>query len=155
LVRTRRTGEKKGSKRHLLVEERGVPLSIVVTGANRHDVTQLEIVLDSTVIQRPEPSAEQPQHLCGDKGYDGKSADQSIVDRNYIPHIRRRGEEIEAKKTIPGYRARRWVVEVCHSWFNRFRKILVRCEKTVSSYIALIHLAAAIICWRKVGVIYG
>ena len=27
---------KKGSKRHLLVDERGVPISIVVTGANRH-----------------------------------------------------------------------------------------------------------------------
>jgi putative transposase len=67
----------------------------------------------------------------------------------------RRGEEIEAKKTIPGYRARRWVVEVCHSWFNRFRKLLVRYEKTHSSHLALLHLAAAIICWRKVGVIYG
>jgi hypothetical protein len=32
---------------------------------------------------------------------------QSIVDQDSIPHIRRRGEEIEAKKTIPGYRARR------------------------------------------------
>lgn len=31
---------KNGSKRHLLVDGRGVPLSLVVTGANRHDVTQ-------------------------------------------------------------------------------------------------------------------
>jgi hypothetical protein len=38
----------------VLVEERGVPLSIAVTGANRHDVTQLEIVLDNIVIERPE-----------------------------------------------------------------------------------------------------
>jgi len=139
----------------VLVEERGVPLSIVVTGANRHDVTQLEIVLDNIVIRRPEPIAEQPQNLCADKGYTGRVAHQSIVERHYIPHVRRRGEEIEAKKTIPGYRARRWVVEVCHSWFNRFRKLLVRYEKTHSSYLALLHLAAAIICWRKVGVIYG
>lgn len=139
----------------MLVEERGVPLSIVVTGANRHDVTQLEIVLDSIVIKRPEPQTEQLQHLCADKGYDGKPAYQSIVDRDYIPHVRRRREEIEAKKTVPGYRARRWIVEVCHSWLNRFRKLLVRYEKTLSSYIALLHLAAAIICWRKVGVIYG
>jgi hypothetical protein len=32
--RTRQIGEKKGSKRHLLVDGRGVPLSIIVTGAN-------------------------------------------------------------------------------------------------------------------------
>ncbi|MBI5678158.1 MAG: transposase, partial [Planctomycetes bacterium] len=49
----------------------------------------------------------------------------------------------------------RWIVEVAHSWFNRFRKLLVRYEKLSETYEALLHLAAAIICWRKVGVIYG
>jgi len=42
--------KKKGTKRHLLVDGRGVPLSLVVTGANRHDVTQLELVLEEVVI---------------------------------------------------------------------------------------------------------
>ncbi len=139
----------------MLVEERGVPLSLVVTGANRHDVTQLEAVLDSVVIMRPAPTSGQPQHLCADKGYAGEPARQSIIERNYIPHVKLRGEEIAAKKTVPGYRARRWVVEVSHSWFNRFRKILVRYEKTLASYLALLHLAAAIICWRKIDIIYG
>ena len=54
----------------MLVEERGVPLSLVVTGANRHDVTQLEIVLDTIVIERPEPTPDQPHHLCADKAGD-------------------------------------------------------------------------------------
>lgn len=49
---------------------------------------------------------------------------------------------------IPGYKAWRWVVEVAHSWFNRFRKILVRFEKTSASYRALLHLAVAVICFR-------
>ncbi len=65
MVETRLTGEKKGSKRHLLVDGRGVPLSLVVTGANRHDVTQLELVLEEIVIARPEGIE---QHLCADKG---------------------------------------------------------------------------------------
>jgi transposase len=46
-------------------------------------------------------------------------------------------------------------VEAAHSWFNRFRKLLVRYEKLSESYEALLHLAAAIICWRKVAPIYG
>ena len=50
----------------MLVDERGIPLSIVVTGANRHDVSQLEAVLDAMVIVRPQ---EVEQHLCADKGY--------------------------------------------------------------------------------------
>jgi putative transposase len=52
---TQRIGEKNGSKRHLLVDGRGVPLSLVVTGANRHDVSQLEAVLDAIMVERPNP----------------------------------------------------------------------------------------------------
>ncbi|NTU50257.1 MAG: IS5/IS1182 family transposase, partial [Desulfobulbaceae bacterium] len=37
---------------------------------------------------------------------------------------------------------------------NRFRKILVRFEKLTDRYEALLHMAAAIIAFRKVGFIY-
>jgi len=152
LVVTPPIGEKKGSKRHLLTDGRGVPLSIVVTGANRHDVSQLELVLDEIVIERPKDIE---QHLCADKGYSGEPALNAMIDRNYIPHVKQRGEEIQEKRTVPGYKARRWVVEVSHSWFNRFRKLLVRYEKLTETYLALLHMAAAIIAFRKIGIIYG
>ena len=46
-----------------------------------------------------------------------------------------------------------------HSWFNRFRKVLVRHEKLERSFIGLNHLAVAVITFRKVplkvNVIYG
>ncbi len=139
----------------MLVEEHGVPLSLVVTGANRHDVTQLEAVLDALVIERPKVTKKKPQHLCADAAYAGEPARQAMVARNYTPHVRPRGEEVRAKQKVPGYRARRWIVESGHSWFNRFRKLNPRYEKTLASHVALLHLAAAIICWRKIGVIYG
>jgi putative transposase len=152
LVATRPTGGKKGTKRHLLTDGRGVPLSIVVSGANRHDVSQLELVLDEIIIDRPKGIDE---HLCADKGYSGEPALKAMTERHYIPHVKQRGEEIQEKKTIPGYKARRWVVEVSHSWFNRFRKLLVRYEKLTETYMALLHMAAAIIAFRKAGIIYG
>jgi len=134
------------------VDARGVPLSLVVTGANRHDVTQLELVLEEIIIERPQ---DVEQHLCADKGYDGQDALNIIISKGYTPHVRTRGEEIREKNTNPTWKARRWVVEVSHSWFNRFRKILVRYEKLTDTYMALLHMAAAIIAYRKVGVIYG
>jgi len=134
------------------VDGRGVPLSIVVTGANRHDVSQLELVLEEIIIDRPQGIV---QNLCADKGYDGQPALQVIVSKGYIPHVKRRGEEIREKRNNPSWKARRWIVEVSHSWFNRFRKILVRYEKLTDTYMALLHMAAAIIAYRKVGVIYG
>lgn len=70
------------------MDGRGVPLSLVVTGANRHDVTQLELVMDEIIIDRPE---DLDQHLCADKGYDYPSALTAISSRGYIPHVKRRG----------------------------------------------------------------
>lgn len=133
------------------MDGRGVPLSIVVTGANRHDVSQLELVLEEIIIERPDTE----QYLCADKGYTGEPAQKVIREHRYIPHVKQRGEEIQEKKADPSYKARRWVVEVAHSWFNRFRKLLVRYEKLTETYEALLHMAAAIIAFRKTGVIYG
>lgn len=132
------------------MEGHGIPLSIVVTGANRHDVTQVESVLSGVVIKRPDNIV---QNLCADKGYFGKSAMQLIIKYGYIPHVRARGEEAKAIKQ--GQKAHRWIVEVAHAWFNCFRKILVRYEKLKSSYEALLYLAAAIIAYRKIDAIYG
>ena len=71
----------------------------------------------------------------------------------YMPHVRSRGEEKAQMKA--GYKPRRWIVEVAHAWFNRFWKLLVSYEKTTASYEALLQLAATVILYRKIGVIYG
>jgi putative transposase len=152
LDRTQRTGGKNGSKRSLLVDGRGIPLSLVVSGAQRHDVKLLEPTLDHIVVKRPEAPK---QHLCADKGYAGEPAQEAIESRHYIPHIRQRGEEMRAKKRNPRYKARRWVVERTLSWLNRFRKLLVRFEKKTSSHEALLELACAFIVFRRVITIYG
>ena len=55
---------KSGTKRSLLIDGPGIPLALVVDGANRHDVRLLCATLDGIVIQRPDPTEEHPQHLC-------------------------------------------------------------------------------------------
>lgn len=140
---------KMGTKRHLLTDGRGAPIALVVTGANRHDVSQLELVLDTVVVERPETTQSCVQHLCADKAFDSPYAVGVMKDRGYVPHVVSRGQERQDKLHTPGYKARRWVVEACHSWLNRFRKILVRYEKTDLSYKGLVYLACAIISSRK------
>ena len=141
------------------MDGRGVPLSLVVTGANDHDVTQLDAVLQAIMIKRPLPRTRRSKHLCADAGYRGERALQSIEAHGYIAHVVDRRTEADAKRRDPTKKARRWVVEVCHSWFNRFRKLLVRYEKLERSFVALNHIAAAIIAFRKVSltinIIYG
>lgn len=142
-----------------MVDGRGIPLSITVTGANRHDVSQLEAVLSGIMVKRPSPPQRRHKHLCADAGYTGAPALELIEAHGYIPHVKGRGQEATEIRRDPNKRARRWIVEVAHSWFNRFRKLLVRFEKLERSFLALNHLAAAIIAFRKVphevNIIYG
>jgi transposase len=105
-----------------------------------------------TPIERPD-IFEYPQHLCLDKGYAGEPALEAVVLRGFIPKIKGRGEERAEKTHNPGYKARRWIVEVSHSWINRFRKLLVRFEKLKSSYLGLLMFACAFIAFRKADVI--
>ena len=116
--RTPRIGEKNGSKRHALVDASGVPLSLVVSGANRHDSKMLGALLEARVA-RPEEG--RVENLCLDAGYVGKADEVSA--RGYIPHIRPRGEERSQSERNPDFIPRRWVVECFHSWMNRFRNL--------------------------------
>jgi len=139
----------------VLVDANGIPLSLVVSGAQRHDVKLLEATLDAIVVERPDPKTAGVQHLCADKGYAGEPAAAAMIARGYRPHVRQRREEIVARRRNRRARARRWVVERTHSWLNRFRKLLVRFEKTAASYKALLELACAMIAFRQVISIYG
>ena len=139
----------------MLVDGRGVPLSLVASGANVHDLKLLAATLDQVIRARPAPRAKAPQHLCADAGYKGAPARQVVEKHHYRSHIKQRREEADAKRKRPGYKARRWVVERTHSWLNRFRKLLVSFEKTKEGYVALLALAAAMICWRQTISIYG
>jgi IS5 family transposase len=125
-------------------------LSLIVTAANVNDGTRLGDVLDALEVKRESPPLRRSKHLCADAGYRSAENLRLIVRHGYVPHVVDRRHEAEAKRQHPEKKARRWVVEVCHSWFNRFRKLLVRYEKLERSFLALNHLAAAIIAFRHV-----
>jgi putative transposase len=139
---------KQGVKRSLLTDGAGIPLAVAIDGANRHDMKLLTVTLDGVVVTRPEPSAEAPQHLCLDAGYDYAAVRTAAAGRAYDAHIRGRGEE-RAAKLETGWRARRWVVERTHSWMNRSRRLLVRWEKQAENYLAFIQLACAQLIFSK------
>ena len=89
------------------------------------------------------------QGLCLDAGYDNAESRRLVDDYGFTAHIRSRGEEIAEKLQTPGWRARRWVVEACHSWLNRNRGLLVRWSKKAENHLALLMLACALIAFKK------
>jgi transposase len=144
---------KLGTKRHLLTDQRGTPLAVAITGANRHDMKTTESTLDGVVVTHPAPSEERLQHLCTDKGYDYPETREAVKARGYVPHIKRRGVESTPTEGEKRYPARRWVVERTLSWLNRFRKLLIRWEKKVGNYLGLVQFACCLIVYRRLKVL--
>ena len=103
-------------KRSLLVEEAGGSLAVVVAGANVHDTKLLAATLEAIVVERPVPSEEAPQHLCLDKASDNPTGWEAVAVHQYIPHIRRIGEEKLDASGEKRYPARRWVVVRTLAW---------------------------------------
>jgi putative transposase len=133
---------KLGTKRHILTDQRGIPLSVTITSANIHDMKAATDTLDAVIVQGPSCK----QNLCLDKGYDFLEIEKEVIKRKYITYIRHRGEERLIKTR---YSAKRWVVERTNSWHNRFRKLLVRYEKKSENYLSLVYLACYIIVYRR------
>ena len=141
---------KGGVRRRLLPEARGIPVGLVLDGANRPDMKRTE----STLASLP-PAAEAArqahlasgagQGLCLDAGDDCAQVRAVVASFGYPAHIRPRDEEVRANKA--GQQARRWVVERTHSWLTRFRHLLIRWAKKPENYLALLQFACARITW--------
>jgi len=145
---------KQGSKRSLLVEGRGIPIALAVSGANTPDVSLLPQTLADRIVCWRDPGNGASPSLGGDKGYTGKIAWDTSQAFGYTPALQQRGTTTE-RQPDPAPLRRRWMVERCHSWLNRFRKLTIRYEKLQRSYEGLLQLACAIICWRQTIPIYG
>jgi putative transposase len=56
---------KKGTKRSLLTEGKGIPLSVAVDGANCHDKKLVKGTQDAIIVERPS-TEEVEQNMCMD-----------------------------------------------------------------------------------------
>lgn len=100
---------KLGSKRYIVVDTRGIPLVITVTGANRHDSMAFESTLDAipAVSALNGQPRKRPGKLHADEGYDFARC------------------------------RHRWVVERTHIWFAGFGKLRIRFERRLDIHVAL------------------
>src|SRR5215217_5138725 len=80
---------------NLLVDQRGAPLSVVPTGANRHDKVAAIDLIVSIALKRP---AHKEQHLCAEQAYDASDV------REFSPQneaTRPTSRSIPERKTQP------------------------------------------------------
>nr|WP_254603654.1 IS5 family transposase [Burkholderia lata] len=138
---------KLGSKRHIAVDARGIPLAVTVTGANRHDSMAFEPTLNAipAVPGLSGQPRKRPGKLHADKGYDFTRCRRYLKQRGIKARIARRG--VESSERLGRHR---WVVESTHAWIAGFGKLRIRFERRLDIHVALLALAAAVICSRFV-----
>jgi len=138
---------KKGVKRHILSEKQGIPLAIVISGANVHDMKVAEYLVDTVkpVKGKRGRPRKRVKELEGDKGYDSANFRRGLRQRGIKPNIERRQWGWEEGKSE---KSQRWKEERTFSWLNQFRRLKVRYERLGKMYLAFLLLACGVICAR-------
>ena len=116
-----------------------------LTGANRHDVTQLHALVDAIPPiggKRGRPLSK-PRIVQGDRGYDHDKYRRPLHAAGIATEIARRGQPHGS-----GLGKTRWVVERTISWLHNFRRLRIRFERLAFIHEAFMKIACCIICWR-------
>lgn len=139
---------KKGCKRHVLSEARGVPLVVQTTPANVNDGTKAIDLLDAMPRipgKRGRPR-QKPDVALGDRAYGTAANIAATRERGILPLLAQPRTENGS-----GLGTMRYVIERTMSWFGNFRRLKLCYERTGEHLQALHELAAALICAKKLG----
>jgi transposase len=118
---------------------------VILTGANRHDSTQLMPLLEGlpAIAGRRGRPLRKPQRVQADRGYDCAAYRRILRERGICPQI---GKRLTGHGSHLGLT--RWVVECTFAWLHQFRRLRVRYERRADMHEGFLRLGCAIICWR-------
>lgn len=132
------------TKIHLKTDLDGNPLDFHLTPGEASDSTQFETSLDIGPDTRPRVA-------MTDKGYDSQANRDAARARGITPVIPRRENSKQRgrffPKTLYKLRAR---VEQTMGKLKRFKRVAMRCEKTDTSYSAIVSFACGLLLIKSV-----
>ena len=105
---------KRGIKRSVVVDGKGIPLGCVTAPANRHDSPLLAPTLDAA---RARGLVAQGASVRLDRGYDSDPTRERLLQRGLVAEISQKGRPAPLNATG------RWVVERTNSWQNAHKKL--------------------------------
>ena len=116
------------------------------TGGNVTDVSTALDLVDGIppVAGRPGRPRRRPDALLADKGYDSNPLRRELARRRIVPIISYRGT-----KGVQGLGKLRCLVEQTLALLHQFKRLAVRWERYLHLHDALVSLACALICRRR------
>jgi transposase len=129
----------------VISDANGVPLAARLTGANRHDVTQLIPLVDAIppIRGRRGRPRRRPDAVQGDRAYHSEPHRKALRSRGIKPILARRGAEHGS-----GLGVHRWVIERTLSWLHQYRRLRIRYERRPDIHEAFLSLGCALVCWK-------
>jgi transposase len=120
-------------------------LAAILTGANRHDVTQLIPLVDGIQPVRGKRGRprKRPQRVQGDRGYDSEPHRKQLRKRKIEPLLAERNTEHGS-----GLGVYRWVVERTLAWLHQFRRLRTRYDRRADIHEAFMSLGCTMICFN-------
>jgi transposase len=136
---------KPGSKHHLVTDAQGIPLACEVTGANRHDVTQLIPLIDKIppVAGKPGRPRSRPELVQGDRAYDSEPHRRELKRRNIKALLARRNTPHGS-----GLGRFRWPIERTFAWLHRLRRLRTRYDRRADIHEAFLTLGCCLVCFN-------
>jgi transposase len=118
----------------------------VVTGGNRHDITQLIPLLERVpaVPGRVGRPRRRPERVTADRAYDHRPQRRELRRRGLTPEIARRHTEHGS-----GLGRARWVVERTFAWLHHFKRLLVRYDRRAEMHEAFLALGCCLVSFRR------
>jgi transposase len=137
---------KPGSKLHLAVEGGGLPLSVLVTGANTNDSIVFESLLDDIPMVRTPAGGRRcrPGKCHADKAYDNRRCRGCLSRRGIKVRIARCG--IESSDRLGRHR---WMAERSIAWLAGCRRLRIRYDRDGERFFAFAMLACARLCYNR------
>ena len=132
------------TKIHLKTDLDGNPLDFHLTGGEASDSKQFETSLDIGPDIRP-------RIAMTDKGYDSQANRAAALARGITPVIPRRENSKQRERFFPKrlYKLRARIEQTIGK-LKRFKRVAMRCEKTDTSYSAIISFACGLMLVKTV-----
>lgn len=138
----------KGVKIMVLVDARGLPVSVETMSAGPHESQLVQQLFDFML------ASQLPQRVIGDKAYDSDALDQELARQGVeliAPHRRGRKPENVTQDGRPLRRyKRRWTVERTIAWIQNFRRLCIRWERSTMLYQGFLHLGCTLLLLKAV-----
>ena len=129
----------------MITDAQGIPLAATLTGANRHDITQLKALVEAIrpVKGKRGRPRQRPDRVQGDRAYDSQPHRDWLRARGIQPILAKR-----RTKHGSGLGKHRWVVERTLSWLHQSRRLRTRYDRSDKIHEAFMSIGMCRICWN-------